>query len=130
VIITENNDVASGIVTILWENGLTIWDFDRRLYEQVTYFEKACWPLRIYARHVCTSSWITLKVAKPILFPLMDKHIRSRMLFHDVPENELLVVLSDYGIPTDVLPTEMRGTVQLNQAEWIAIRRAVELEMI
>jgi hypothetical protein len=71
-----------------------------------------------------------LNFAKPILYSLMGKHIRSRMLLHDFPENELLGVLSEYGIPMNVLPTEMGGTLQFNQAEWIANRRATELEGI
>jgi hypothetical protein len=60
----------------------------------------------------------------------MDKHARSRRLFHDVPESQLLDVLSDYGILKEMLPTEKGGTVPFNQSEWIANRRVVELKDI
>jgi hypothetical protein len=60
----------------------------------------------------------------------MDKHARSRRLFHDVPESQLLDVLSDYGILKEMLPIERGGTVRLNQSEWIAHRRAAELKDI
>jgi hypothetical protein len=66
-------------------------------------------------------------IVKPIVFSLVDKHARSRMLIHNVPESQLLDVLSDYGILKNMLPTEMGGPVQLDPAEWIASRRAVEL---
>ena len=71
-----------------------------------------------------------VKIILPILNTLTNKHTRSRKLVHDVPESQLLDVLSDYGILKDMLPTEMGGTVLLDQAEWIASRRAAELEEI
>jgi hypothetical protein len=60
----------------------------------------------------------------------MDKRIRSRTLFHDVPESQIVDILSSYGILKEMLPTEMGGTVRLNQAEWMASRRAAEREEI
>jgi hypothetical protein len=71
-----------------------------------------------------------MQILKPVLYALMDKRARSRSLYHDVPESEILDVLSGYGILKDMLPVEMGGTVQLDQSEWIANRRAVELEEI
>jgi hypothetical protein len=56
---------------------------------------------------------------------LNDKRTRV-----DVPDSQLLGILSDYGILKEMLPTKMGGTVQLNQAEWIANRRAAEPEVI
>jgi hypothetical protein len=60
----------------------------------------------------------------------MDKRIRSRTLFHDVPESQIVDILSSYGILKEMLPTEMGGTVRLNQAEWMASQRAAESEEI
>lgn len=65
-----------------------------------------------------------------ILMALKTKTTRCRTLFHDVPESEILKVLSNYGILPDMLPMEMGGSVVLNQPEWIANRWAVELEEI
>jgi hypothetical protein len=47
---------------------------------------------------------------------------------HDVAETEILEVLSQYGLEKAMLPTLMGGTVELNLEEWIANRRAVEME--
>jgi hypothetical protein len=58
----------------------------------------------------------------------MSKELRARTLTHDVPESDILPVLSAYGIMPDMLPVAMGGTVVLDQAEWIATRRATEME--
>jgi hypothetical protein len=60
----------------------------------------------------------------------MDKYAQSRILMHDVPESQVPDILSDYGIMKKMLPSELGGTVQLDQAAWIACRRAAELEGI
>jgi hypothetical protein len=68
-----------------------------------------------------------VKIIKPIYNALRDKAARSRTVFHDVPESQLLDVLAAYGILREILPTEMGGTVLLDQAEWMTNRMAVEL---
>ena len=123
----ENADVQRGSVLIVWEKDITVWDYDQKLYDRSLHFSKNCWPVKRLATHICCPPWIDVKLFKPILFALMDKHTRSRVLHHDVPESQLLDVLSDYGILREVLPTEMGGTLRFDQAEWIASRRAVEL---
>jgi hypothetical protein len=69
-----------------------------------------------------------VNIGKPMIYALMDKDTRSRTLFHAVPESQILDVLSGYGILKDMLPTKMGGTVRFDQAEWIANRRAAELQ--
>ena len=59
-----------------------------------------------------------------------DKRFRARTIAHDVSENEILDVLSKYGIQKEMLPTEMGGSIELNRSEWIANRWAVEMEEI
>jgi hypothetical protein len=50
------------------------------------------------------------------------------MLYHLVSELEILDVLAGYGIPKECLPCEMGGEIPLNQLEWMADRRAIEME--
>jgi hypothetical protein len=45
-----------------------------------------------------------------------------------MPDSQVLGELSEYGILEGMLPTEMGGTLELNHPEWIANRRALELE--
>jgi hypothetical protein len=126
----ENTDIRSGVVVIVWQKDMTIGDYDHALYARVANFDTKCWPVKRIACHTCCSPSIVVKVVKPILYALMDRHARSRFQLHDVPESQILDVLSGYGIVKDILPTEMGGTVRLNQSEWIAKRRAAELEEI
>jgi hypothetical protein len=122
-----NTDFQSGVVWVIWNKDMTIWDYDRRLHDRIVDFDKNCWPVKRIASHICCPPSFFIKTIKPIIFYLMDKYARSRVLFHDVPESQLLDVLSDYGIHKEMLSTGMGGTVQLDQAEWIAERRALEL---
>jgi len=63
-----------------------------------------------------------------VLFALTNKQVRSRVVFHDVPESDIVDSVAEYGILRDMLPTLMGGTVELNMSEWIANRRAIEME--
>ena len=122
----ENRDSGCGLVLVDYLKDFTIWDFDRGLYDKLVYFMLNCWPVKIIACHVCYAPWIFRKFVKPVAYAVMDTHMRSRILIHDVQESQLLDVLSNYGIHKEMLPVEMGGTVKLDQAEWIANRRASE----
>jgi hypothetical protein len=91
----------------------------------------SCLPVMVVASHVCSSpglSGLTIRLTKPIMYALMDKRVRSRNIIHIVPDSQVPGELSEYGILEGMLPTEMGGTLQLNQLEWIANRMALELE--
>lgn len=62
------------------------------------------------------------------MYALMDKRGRCRNRIHSMPDSQVLGELSEYGILEGMLPTEMGGTLELNHPEWIANRRALELE--
>ena len=106
-----------------------MWDYDHELYGRIIYFEKNCWPVKIIASHGCFPPSI-LKIIKPNVHAVMDKHARSRILTHNVPDSEILDVHSSYDIQKNMLPTQLGGTVLLDQAKWIAGRRAAELDDI
>ena len=80
--------------------------------------------------HICCAPVLLVRLLKPIMKALMDKDARARLIFHDCPESGILDALSEYGIEKHMLPTEMGGLVQLDQTEWIAHRRAIEMEEI
>ena len=60
----------------------------------------------------------------------MSRDLRTHTIQHDVPEDDIVESLANFGISRDMLPTCMGGTVDIDQSEWIANRRAVELEEI
>jgi hypothetical protein len=115
---------------IVCDKDFTVWHYDGKLYERMTFFDMNCWPVKIVARHVFVAPWFVVNVIKPIRFSLIDKETRSRIQIHDVPDSQILDTLSGYGIPKEVLPTDTGGSITLDQAEWIANRRALELEEI
>jgi hypothetical protein len=60
----------------------------------------------------------------------MGKEARSRNNIHDLPPEQVANALSSFGISKEMLPTQMGGSIELNLSEWIAKRRAVEMEEI
>jgi hypothetical protein len=130
VLSQANKNIASGVVMIVCDKDFKIWRYDGKLCERMTYFDMNCWPVKIVARHVFVAPWFVVNVIKPIRFALIDKETRSRIKIHDVPESQILDTLSGYGIRKEALPTDMGGSITLEQAEWIADHRALELDEI
>lgn len=124
-----SNDIGNGCVLISWGKFSTVFDFPPSVYDRVAEFEKCCMPIRFVAAHSCCPSMI-MCVMRPILLALTDKRMRTRTLIHNVQETEIFDALISYGITKDMLPTEMGGTVPLNQREWMANRIATEMEEI
>lgn len=127
VLAQENTDMNSGAVMVVWDKNSSIWDYDRKVYDRMVYFEAQCWPVKLLAHHICGSAVFSFRLLKPIVYALVDKRTRSRILIHDVPDSRIFEDLSSYGILKFMLPVEMGGTVQLNPSRWIADRRAIEL---
>lgn len=123
-----NKDVSGGFVMIIWDKHTSVTDFDLKVYERMTYLERHCLPVKAVATHLCCLPILVRKIMKPVIFALMDRRTRSRTLMHDVPESGYVDLLSEYGISRDMLPREMGGTIELDQSEWIANRRALEME--
>jgi len=124
----DDTDVGSGVVEVVWDTDTTIFDYDRKVWDRLLAYLHLYWPVKTIAAHVCCSPRIIHRLVYPALHALLSPWCRSRTKMHDVPESEIINVLSNYGIPKEILPTEMGGTVELNPAEWIAHRRAAEME--
>jgi hypothetical protein len=120
--------MSSGFVFIGWHKDVTIFDYDRNAFNSLLYFEKTCLPVQCISFHICCPTSVILNVLKPIASAFTDKRARARTVIHDVPESKILDILSEYGIMKEMLPTEMGGTIRLNQSEWMANRRAAEME--
>jgi hypothetical protein len=67
-------------------------------------------------------------VVAPIISALQGKKTRTRTVWHDVPEYEVLSALSEYGITGEMLPKEFGGSIKANISRWIAHRKATEME--
>ena len=126
----ECTDIRSGFVYIGNSKDASVWDFGAKVFARLSHFETKCWPIRFVAAHMCGSSSTLSRIISPVMKALMDRRGRSRMLIHAAQGDELFDVLAEFGILRHMLSVEMGGLVQLDQAEWIAHRRAVEMEEI
>lgn len=124
----ENTDISSGYVCVVWDKGSSVMDFDHQLYQKLMHYEMTAWPVKLIATHICSSPSLIFRMVKPILLALTDKRTRTRTNFHNLSGEGLLEALSSYGIMKDMLPVEMGGPIEVNMLEWIAQRRATELE--
>jgi hypothetical protein len=125
----ENQDINRGYVSMAWNKTTTIWDYshDRKVYDALISLEKSSWPNQCVAHHACLPSSVLSKLLRPVLFAAMLVQTRIRVVTHD-EEKELVDDLSQYGILKDMIPTEMGGTFVVNRSEWMANRRALEME--
>lgn len=154
VLAQESNHKQNAIVQIVNSSKATIWDFDSKLYPWITYLEENAFPIRVAAHHLCAADSSIMRFIKPVrtllrvlfcccrflvltntfglfaqvVLALKSRSSRTRIQVHIVPEHEIVNHLPSYGIHAPMLPTDLGGTVQLNQLEWIALRRAVEME--
>lgn len=86
--------------------------------------------MKLAASHSCCAPTVVRRLLAPIAFGMLDEWTRSRTLIHDSPEDEILGVLSGYGIEKEMIPILMGGTLEFSQLAWIADRRAAELEAL
>lgn len=128
----EDDDTCSGIVYITWAKGSSIWDYthDQVAYDSLVRFEKTCLPVRRAFSHVCCPSSVMLKTIRPIVFALLSKRSRARSMWHAGPEQDVLNTIAGYGMTKDMLPSVMGGSCRLDQLEWMAKRRSIEMEEI
>lgn len=123
---SECTDKHNGVIDVVWLKGSSIFDYEPAIYDRMLEYCQKYWPIRAIGAHSCCPSGILLQFIVPILNDIADRWFRSRSIIHAVPEDQIVDALSAYGIRRDMLPTEM----ELNTDEWIAHRRAVEMEKI
>jgi hypothetical protein len=125
----SNKDIDSGVVQLVWGENSTVWDYDQYLHRRINDFESTCWPCRFDCFHCFSETKFLFHIFRPIVSALQSKESRARTVWHsNVPGRGILPVLSEYGITGDMVPTELGGTIQLNPSEWVAHRRAIEME--
>lgn len=125
----QNTDIGSGLVQLCCFKDATVFDYDK-VYDKMADLYSHCFPVKMLASHLCSPPKIISRVIQPIVHSFMSKELRARTLTHDVPESEILGVLSQYGILREMLPTAMGGAIELDQSDWIVNRWALELEEI
>lgn len=118
VLSSEDEVESRGFVSVTWVKNATIWDYDHYVYSRLPQHQDSCFPIQQVGAHACCPDWISRKIIDPVVAALVSKESRLRRSYHCVTENEITGVLSEYGIASHMLPTEMGGTVQLSQSKW------------
>lgn len=127
----KTTDSSSGYILLLWDGDTSIADFDLEVFERGTRLEHSqCYPVKILTSHLCSLTYFVRNIMKPIVFAVMTKEARARTLVHHDENSNYVEILSPFGINGDMLPVEMGGTIRLDQQQWVAERRAVELDEI
>ena len=147
---------GSGFVVLDWLKNATLFDFgtyelvllcvcssyitaltngfepsvDRHVFLPIIYLCNNCWPIRPLPGHTCCPPKILVWLFKPIAFAMQGKELRTRNTMHDVPSEKVAESLLPFGITKEMLPVHMGGSLQLNPSDWIAKRRAMEMEEI
>lgn len=124
---SENTHVRSGVVDIAWMKDVTIFDYDAQVFEVGVLYYQNYWPVKPVAVHLCCLPGVIGRYVVPIIHAVIDKWSRSRTRIHSVEAN-IVDTLQEYGIEKEMLPTMIGGTFELDPSEWIAQRRATEME--
>lgn len=123
-------DSSGAFCFVVSAKNTSVSDFDLKLMERMTPLEGKCLPVNCVSNHLCGLPFFVRKIIKPVVFATMSRRTRARSPMHDGTESECLEILSSYGITKDMLPTSIGGTVNLDMMEWVANRRAAEMEEI
>lgn len=116
-------------VVIAWLHSVTLFDFPRRVFGRLVTHEKSALPIKFAAAHCFVKATnAAVRTMMPLIGSLMDRRGRSRFIIHDVPANETSEAVAEYGITREMLPELLGGKIEINPREWIANRRAIELE--
>jgi len=75
--------------------------------------ERLYLPLRFSALHCTGLPPMIIRIIKPVVFALLDKETRARMIPHVERDDALLEQLETYGLPKDALPVEMGGDLSM-----------------
>lgn len=125
---SENTEKHGGYVEVIWMHGFSIFDYDKAVFDRMAMHFQLYWPARPVAFHVCCPSTPVFRTVMPIIHALLNRWFRSRVLVHNVSPESIMNVLREYGILPEMLPAKMGGTLDLDTDEWIAQRRAAEME--
>lgn len=99
----------------MWEKNGVPWKYDRELAIKSQELFDQIFPARLVAMHACCVPAYIKIIFKPVMYALLNKKNRQRLLWHSAAEMELPETLAGYGILKEMLPTEMGGDVKLTQ---------------
>lgn len=116
----RHKNASKGVVHLVSTKGASLSSFDWKILSTMPRVEQTAFPIAICASHSCfVPKWIT-RVLAPALLAVFDTESRSRMVLHDVPDDELVEDLRSFGFPRDAIPEEFGGEYAFDQSFWLS----------
>lgn len=111
-----------GSVIVMFPKNVRIAHFNRKLAKLNAESIKGCIPIRLSALHICHPP-VVFDLIFPIIKVLMGAHLRKKIRVNSGSNEKVLNKFeSQFGITSDKLPTEMGGTLVLDQEQWLKER--------
>jgi len=85
-------------------------------------------PSKLRAMHAINPSKITHHCIIPICKRLFGKTLGMRIVTHRGSPDKISRELAQYRLPKECIPIEIGGELHFDMKEWVAQRRAIELE--
>lgn len=121
---TENK----GIVRLGYHRGVTMRNIDSDLLCENMVLTRDCWPVKVVAEHNMCVPEEVIRLFVPLTQAAKGRDLRSRSVFHEGPDSDVLGKLASHGIFSNMLPSDIGGTVEISIGEWMANRRKAESE--
>ena len=111
-----------GVVFVNYAKEVSLSQVDRGLVKLVAPTISGSLPIRLAAMHVCYPPSF-FAIIFPIISFFLGPKIRKRVQLHAA---NVLEELAAVGLPSESLPTQVGGELELNLDRWIETRMAIE----
>lgn len=111
-----------GIILMLFPHHAHVSQFDRKLVAMNAESMKGALPVRIGAFHICHPPAF-FQIVFPVIKFLLGKRLRQRIKVHSGSEEHVLERLAHFGLPKESVPSDLGGTVVLDQKTWLVNRK-------
>lgn len=123
----ENNESTQqkGIVFLVYLRYTYVRHFDRSLVKLIANSIKGVLPVRVSAIHIFHAPYL-FEVLFDVVSLLLGERLTKRMKMYSGEDEVIHDQLGDYGILPSRLPSELGGSLDLDQDAWIAERERSE----
>ena len=97
--------------------------------QSTQYLQRAlddAFPVRMCSMHICNANPFVSYIVFPVVRRLQSKKMRLRTRLHRGSGDDLLRSLATFGLPVDRVPSDMRGRVVLDVAQFLIDRMKLE----
>jgi hypothetical protein len=121
----EHESTSNGFVHIIDVQGVSLFDIDLEFGDKLAHFGLNALPFTNCSNHFCGFSQFARAYVLPLWRAHQGKEQRLRTVIHDCPsDGQLVANMGKYGIPPEIIPTEIGGKCEMNHSQWLASRRA------